>query len=1451
MNIKYFVIGIIVILLLSWLQQLLNNKKFKRAYQWCLVPLSFLYTVAVSVCGYVLMNRLENIHLSLLSGQGFLDNPINTVFELINHSGIVFYNIIILAGFLLLKLPLRLLVNYLWDKFSLMQYTSDPFYGFDEDYHEWFLYEKWVNFRGLMTALYYTFAAGTALWVGVSVSQSEFNVTETFLLPCAALLVFGEIYGYIFGQTKREFEHDVYGDNSLARRISNYYKLREVLEKLLPSPMLTAGSGMEFSGKTTPEGLIAELSESDDISDVVTARYFEVNDRVRQADVDSFKATLNIMHRKNVIFHNPFYRDMTLYITLPLINSLLSGKKCTVIVGRNSLCEDVVWWLEGIMTKYSHMNSFWRVRKLQEYVTDCEIGILTLDELYNHKLITNNRAFFNETDFTILIEPSRILNTTQTALSIIAKEMQLHDEPPIYLVFDRQVGGLVDTLSHVLRSEFIDVSAAPLSRCVYTGITWDADGNCIRQQLFDRQTRFLGNGVELAAIAVKNQIPVVSWYSETKAPIKDIKWISGQYYSTICRYMNIPVQQNQLYEKIKFVSGMWSTGAENEQFVIAEDEFCNMFSMMRTFVSRGISQSFVNILSENYLLRDYMRCNRQMFTTNPEAVPSLVPDYAKTERNTLIKLLIMMTISPILEDVVTDELRLVGIESVEPINVLSEWIRRFTFADPGIIQARRVKRVDDEMNVTTTFEYWVTKEEFDIHFADSLKSAYYVVENEQYQEDHIDAKMFNHVVQQIMPGQFVTYDGKYYLVRHISPKNGVILRRAADLYSDRKYYRQIRKYFLNQVEDDKALRSRSYMDMDIEFHQTDIRVETTGYVELNDNHNLKTANVVDLTDDPETVNFSRKYRSKTFMRVRFRNSDANLRFTFCMILSEIFRSVFADTWSFLAVVSKQPPHIGGMLSYMVYSLQCEHGDDDWIYFIEDSDIDLGLLEAVDRNFIKLLEITTDYLDWHLEKMREPEAKDPMPIAEVERKKKEEKKRSMFQKLADRLRRLLGLGKKGKEEPPVFEIRDKDVLARTVNRTPDEVPVPDGSEEPSAAGNDEGQAQVSEESGETDAVADTTQEAVLNGENEKRNQFVIPSGDLPTPIRHFDYDDQLLEDDAPELSDVDGTDIFDTSGMPEYNEWLEMQFLAGGLIPLTKTRYQNECFLKFGFDEIDGRIVVEDLFKYLRMHGLADNALTKARKSCVFDKSQLDLNAQNQCDFCGLPLSAVSYEILNDGRCRCNNCASSAIRTVPEFKEIYFRTLSFMQSVYNIQYHFPIRIQTTDAKKVAKGVGRIFIPSSGQTERVLGYAQSKSGKYSIVIENGAPRLAAIETIVHELTHIWQFVNWNDKQIGGLYQMAAPSCMALAKDLVFEGMSVWASVQYLYQIGEESFAAEQEAYYASRTDLYGAGFRLYTEQYPLVRDSSLLSVTPFTVFPPVDPDNVRMEVKMACCKKNCNC
>ena len=116
-----------------------------------------------------------------------------------------------------------------------------------------------------------------------------------------------------------------------------------------------------------------------------------------------------------------------------------------------------------------------------------------------------------------------------------------------------------------------------------------------------------------------------------------------------------------------------------------------------------------------------------------------------------------------------------------------------------------------------------------------------------------------------------------------------------------------------------------------------------------------------------------------------------------------------------------------------------------------------------------------------------------------------------------------------------------------------------------------------------------------------------------------------------------------------------------------------------------------------------------------------------------------------------------------------------------------------------------------------YATFKTQDYTIYVENGAPRNAFIATLVHELTHIWQYTTWNEKELMARY----------GGDLmpaVYEGMAKWVEIQYMLLIGEQAHARREELITRARDDEYGRGFLYYVTRYPLSTTQSTLR-TPF--------------------------
>ena len=402
-NVIKVLIPIISVALLCLLINLVNTKKNRRIRQFPLIVFSFvLMVIAILV---------------LIKNYDFTEKIIELSSFLL-HSNLVIINLILLLGFLVLKLILRPICTAVFKKKKVLEFFSLTIYEYDEEYDEWFLKKQWKNYRKFFFWLIGGTVLSSGLYLGLTWVFGPTSKIWFLIFPCAALIVLNEIYGFINGQTKEEFEHSILGDDADARRVSNYYKLREILEQILPVPLLSAHTGCEFVGKETPADLIKKLNESDDSNDRITSEYFELNGRYKTADVDCVQATLDMMHRKNVVFFNPFYRDLSMYITLPMVKSLLAGKKCVVLCGRKNAASDVRKWLSDMLREYSHMNSLWRVNYLSDKEPECEIGILTFTQMYDKRVVNTIKP--------ILLKASRKFalktnSSTYGPITVIAK----------------------------------------------------------------------------------------------------------------------------------------------------------------------------------------------------------------------------------------------------------------------------------------------------------------------------------------------------------------------------------------------------------------------------------------------------------------------------------------------------------------------------------------------------------------------------------------------------------------------------------------------------------------------------------------------------------------------------------------------------------------------------------------------------------------------------------------------------------------------------------------------------------------------------------------------------------------------------------------------------------------------------------------------------------------------
>ena len=1400
--------------------RLLSGKKEQRCMQFPILIAASVYAAAAFVACLLLKNQITALAESI-------DMDVRAV--------PTFANVSILFGFAAVKGIMRLATRK-----GGVSSAAQKFYEYDADSDSWLLKSNWINYSEIANAVSIAVLVVTAGAVAAVRELAFSGETMLYIYPAVVLIVVTEFALFIGGVYDRsKVFSTVSGSDSDHIHIGQYFRLCDILEKMFPAELLSSHSGCEFSAKSGATNLLRELQKSNDRTERIVAAHFYRDLTKKDLSVDSILASCKMMKGKSVIFNNAFYRDLSDYISLPLINALLSNKKCLLITGRNSNCDDALEWIGSMIQEHCRMHSLWTAERLGSKAAACDVGVMSAKEIYDLRILGANREFFGDVQFVILLEPSQILITGQVGLGIIADEIHAGGANPVFCICDRKADGLADTLSHLLHTEMVEVSATPVPHNSYSSMLWDADGDFARQRIFEKQTKFMGGGVELAAVAVRNQIPHVTWFSETRTPVRDLQWLAGQNYATICRYMNQPVQQKSIDDKISFVSGLWSTPSRKKQFIIVDDEFCNMFSTMNMYLSRASSQIFINVLSENYLLRDYMRCNRELFTTDPNAVMSLVPAYSKTERNTVLELILKMTFRPVDEREIRDELLLTGVESKDIFQTFVSLIRRYTPADDSLLTVRSILYSDDyKMSSRNVFS--IAPAAFDRFFANTLKNAYFIIEDEVGNTEYINAKQYGHITQALLPGQFIVYDGKYYEVKYISPSSGVILRRASAVYDGRKYYRQLRTYIFGEQPENPTVSTRTVSDIELSFERANFSVETSGYLLLQKNNDLRSAKVVDFSDDPICSNLKRSYKNKNILKIKLPDTTERIRYTVCVLLTELFRSVFPDAWHYLAVLTVRKEEVEGMLNYLLFNVDGDL-DENYIYIIEDSELDLGLLEAVERNLNGIFEILTDYLEWHIGKMREPPYLSPdvkeitLPKSEKKELERSKARKGLFASLKQKLAIIFGGKSKSKPEPSPVEDTGDDGGPNRAGKDPDGDVNEPGTETgpgPKAASGDAPET----ESGETSGDAPETESGETSGDAPE-TESEETSGDAPetesgetsegAPEAEDEPEAELTVDD--ETDDAEGSDTeifvsFENDGA--LTEFWDAQFENAGITTSKKSRYQQECYLKFGFEDVDSRFELTEVIAFFRSRGYSNSAIKKARKRNPFDEIPgTTADTVNHCDFCGVPLNGVSYDRLNDGRIRCNDCSATAITDVDEFRQLFKSVTEFMEGVYGISYNIPIKAITADAATIAAARGRLFVPTTSVAARVVGFARQIENQYSIVIENGSPRLATIDTIVHEMTHIWQYLHWNRNKLVEIY--GNPEVI----DMIYEGMATWASVQFLYVIGEGYYASIQEAEYNIRNDIYGQGFRYYCAKYPLLKETESIRNTPFKKFPPL--------------------
>lgn len=855
-------------------------------------------------------------------------------------------------------------------------------YEYEREYDLWFIVRRFGNLRGYFRVLYWVSVALAVLYTALVSTYPEWPGFAAAAYPAVAALIIGEFYFALDGLTREEYDRDILGEADRARRVANYGPLRSILREMFPERVLSDGIHLTSSAALESGFRVGELARADDHAERLAGAYF---DRIQQSrsdlDVNLVEASVQLLRGKSVLINNPFYVDLTPYLCLPAYYNLLQYRKVLVIAGRDTLADDLVDWMSEGLESITGVPDLWKAELLNPLgQADLDVGVLRFADVHNLELLRNNDEFLQRVGLVLLAEPARMMSTGQLGLGLVLSRCS-RGFVPAFAAFDGNHDGLVDALSHLLKVSLTEVVASSLPRGVSSEVLWESAGPSLHAEIMPSLSRYLGLGTEIGAVALKYQVKRVHWVSSEAFPVKDMMWIAGQYFGQINSFADLDVSQDALRDALVPIANPWDLEQEENYFLIVEDEIANVYETVRRYATRATTVGFVNVISSDYLLRDYMVANRDLFMADAKAVPAIVSDFARTERNVVLRLLMALTTFGVTESDLIREFELIGLvvsASVEGeaaalsgespvVRQLRNLIMEHTeITDVNIRVNRRQTIVHGAVTGTHEPGYAIVTSPDVEAVINQLRPAYFFVEDELEDVNRIGSLLYGHVYQSLLPGQFVTHGGKYYEVQSISDvsmRNGVVLRRAADHIRDRRVYRQLRRYRLEDMRESGTSASRmSFEGMDVIRCLSTVVAESLGYLEMDSRSALDSSRRVLVTGLPE-----RFYVNKAVLMVRFPGIPDGVRKTLTLLLNELFVTVFPHSHAYVSAMTADPEReFADLLPDFELGENLDGRDSlrDAIFIVEDSMIDLGLTVAVERNWDRFMEIISDYLDWN-------------------------------------------------------------------------------------------------------------------------------------------------------------------------------------------------------------------------------------------------------------------------------------------------------------------------------------------------------------------------------------------------------------------------------------------------------------------------------------------------------
>lgn len=924
---------------------------------------------------------------------------------------------------------------------------SELFYTYDEEDGRWYIKEHFGQARTFIKTAYYAgcILSASALFASCKLYMQELICAPFY--PVFAVIVMGELAYFIDGLHRDEHKADFSVQTDKSSRIAMYPLLRKPLRTLFGDKLSAEGTTLNngsISGGANEEILAVLEHDGGHIGANYAAFIRRKMESGLKPNEDYVRCGYDLAIGKSLLFNTPFYDKLNPYVCYAMNRALLTGGKVLVVLGRHGVEDDLRQWCENGMRSVSNVPELWKIdvlsgKKVQEDELP-DVGIISRSGVHDLDIHKSNHAFLRKVTFVVLVEPSRLVTTAQIGLNLLIKCCG-NESPITFCSVDRNCDGLVDALSHILMTDISEVSATEYPRGASSYMCWTVDNDYMQHRILPGVSRYLGMGTELSMVALRNQVRNTVWYGGDVYPVVDAHWIAKQYYYDLLEYAQLPTNQETFDRSFKTSFNLCNERVSDYSYITVEDDRNNLFETRRNFATIADQQGFVNVISSEYLLREYMSSNPELFTADAKAIPYITADYARTARNNILSLCLLLCIDAVPEETLKRQASMLNLDMQDPATaVWSEICVIFGESSDCDKNGTPILSVTSRIGKNLSFEkdktlllrreycvesgkfksvYTIEDAEFSAIILDDLQNAKYIAEEES-KDSYIGTELKGHIYQKYMPGQFFTLNGKYYEMASATTADCILVRRASEHIDGRLAYRQVRNYTIHHLEDSDSMGAlKTVNNVDIHYQFADFSVETPGYWKLRAYNDFDNGDLVTVNGIPV-----RNYHHKQILKFDFSKfGDSftdSVRMTLTNLINEVFVTLFAENQPFIAAVT--PGQYEAPLTYSLAVEENEASSDKCIYIIEDSQLDIGLLIAVERNVKRIFQIISDYLAWNDEQIAKSICRETEPVEEekfavfnvYEESTPAEKKKNFFGKIGGWFKGLFKKKKKASE-----------------------------------------------------------------------------------------------------------------------------------------------------------------------------------------------------------------------------------------------------------------------------------------------------------------------------------------------------------------------------------------------------------------------------------------------------